>query len=65
MPDSEFPDTIFFDAVLRDFKADHPDFQLLSRLLASDEGRGSMGSLGCTMQDVSEASSAKVDGWAQ
>lgn len=29
------PDTIFFDAVLRDFKADHPDFQ---RLGESGEG---------------------------
>eukprot|EP00439_Symbiodinium_sp_Y106_P072551 s243_g13.t1 len=27
VPASEFPDTIFFDAVIRDFKADHPDFQ--------------------------------------
>ena len=42
MPASEFPDTIFFDAVIRDFKADHPDFQLLSRL--ASEGMGSLGS---------------------
>jgi len=42
---ADWPDTIFFDAVIRDFKADHPDFQsmdghaegLVGPILGSDK----------------------------
>jgi len=37
--DAPAEDTIFFDAVLRDFKADHPDFESLG---AREDGKAKM-----------------------
>lgn len=39
-------DTIFFDAILRDFKADHPDFESPSRKKPTDSGNNAKRKVG-------------------